>query len=280
MAPWITSLTVSGSRTDTSHEDLRGIVEPLLETRTISEPCLIAFQLDARCADLLAQLVAQIVSLERLDIASCYWTLPRPSYGETEESFLLEGEQDGQAVPSYFASFIQSFSLNKSLKFLSLYLEDFPPDAIQALLTSLSKAKSLQKVAVRGIGEEEVREFGLSVFHAGLSGRLSSQHQYRICPAVLAALELSPCLNNIIIDSRAVSGDLFKAAISRIPAWRYVTTLWLMMTEGALDNVTVEDITMYLSQTTILKELCMFGCNNVDLRRSSSAKNRPHSSLL
>ncbi|XP_077526646.1 uncharacterized protein LOC144138307 [Haemaphysalis longicornis] len=279
-APWIASLTVSACAADASHEDLRGIIEPLLETRTISALTLVGFQLDGRCAGLLAQLVAHGVCLERLNIGSCYWIRHRSSYDEKDESSVLEGEQRKQAVSTYFIAFIRAFSLNKRLKFLTLYLGEFPPYAIRALLSVLCKTKSLKKVAVKGIAEEDVRGHGLAVREAGLSGRVSFEHQYSICPVVLGALEQCPSLTNVIVDTRAIRRDLFHAAICRLPGWRYVTTLWLLLTEDTLDNATVKAITMYLSETTVLKELWMFGCDKADLRVGTTSAAKPHSSLL
>ncbi|KAH9365368.1 uncharacterized protein LOC144138431 [Haemaphysalis longicornis] len=281
-APWIASLTVTGSKKDTSHEGLRGIIEPLLMARTISELTLIGFQLDARSTGLLAQLVARSVCLERLDIASCYWIPPRSSHDEDEidESSLLEGEQERQAVSSYFVSFAIALSLNKSLTFLSLNLGDFHPYAIRVLITALSQVKSLEEVVVNGISLEDVRACGLEVRDGGLSGLVSFQDQYTICPVVLAALEQCPSLTSVIIDTRDIRRDLFHAAICRMPAWRHVTTLWLLLTQDALDNATVNAITMYLSETTALKELWMFGSNEADLRVCNSATNKSRSPLL
>ncbi|KAH9365479.1 hypothetical protein HPB48_015425 [Haemaphysalis longicornis] len=138
-APWIASLTVSACAADASHEDLRGIIEPLLETRTISELTLVGFQLDGRCAGLLAQLVAHGVCLERLNIGSCYWIRHRSSYDEKDESSVLEA-----AKPH--SSLLEALFLSKSVTVLHVGRFVFGEENLRFLAESVRNSNTLSEV--------------------------------------------------------------------------------------------------------------------------------------
>ncbi|XP_077526647.1 uncharacterized protein LOC144138308 [Haemaphysalis longicornis] len=276
-ATWLASLSVTGFLAEESYDYVKDIVEPVLVTRTLVELTLVDFRLDARCLDMLGRLVARDDILEFLDITNCF-TVPimdielAPTLSESEA-------KQKRAEAGHIRSFIRGFQVTRSLKVFAADLGEFSDHDLRALFNALAGVESLKKVIVVGVVSDDLRRYGASIRETGMAGLVALPQTYRLCPAVFTALEDCPGLNGVMVDTRHTS-RVYKTFIRRLPTWRHLTSLRLILDDDKLDDATVSTMKRYLSETTALRDLRLLGCNKPDLSYWTVGTDKPHSLLL
>ncbi|KAH6946735.1 hypothetical protein HPB50_014782 [Hyalomma asiaticum] len=284
----LSSLSVEGvdSGPQSTYEDLKCIISPLVHRGDLQELRLSGFLLHAECATLLAVLVSRKGGrLRSLDISGCSWR-GKSSPGRRQDSASTHGEWPCHPTftePScpWLGSFDSTAQVE--LSFLALRFSGLRPEDLRALFNTARKVESLRVISLKGVSLCDLKQVYRIIRETSMISRVRLEDTYLVDYSALSEFQEFPeALSKVgVVPLAAPSSMAFGEMVRVACVWHRVTLLNLGLTQNVLSDVhALNSLTQYLSTTALLRELRLVGCGEPLLDSTERSRNFWHSVLL